>query len=135
MHQHPVLDSKTAYDMVEELEAVPYARAPGSRAYLPMARKLLEICRGDEKTTPYEQARWVIDKALLWEEWRGPAGLVNLFNSRFAPSLSQPVQRAHGKIPNNTSSNRDTTGQNHKRPRTRTNQHLQQELFGEPPSE
>ena len=84
MKQYPDLDPKVAYELVEELEAVPYARPAGSRAYLAMAKKLVELCHGDQKMNPFEQARWVVDKALLWEEWAGPAGLTVLFDSRFA---------------------------------------------------
>ena len=84
MKAYPDLDSKAAYELVEELEAVPYVRPAGSRAYLAMARILMELCHGDDKMSPFQQARWVIDKALLWEEWAGLAGLAALFDSRFA---------------------------------------------------
>ncbi len=84
MKEYLPLNHADALSIVEELESVPFALPSNSRAYGGMARKLIELCNGDEKTTPWAQARWIIDQALEWETWKGPRGLVELFDSRFA---------------------------------------------------
>jgi hypothetical protein len=96
VRQHPKLDTKIAYELVEELEAVPHSRPAGSRAYFAMASRLIKLCHGNEKMSPFEQARVVIDIALDWDEWRGPAGLSAAYESRFAPYKPPPSEPSPG---------------------------------------
>jgi hypothetical protein len=90
------LDPKAAYNLAEELTAIPFAPSRNA-AVEGIARELIRLCHGGnyrgEPWSPERQARWVVEEAYNWENWHGPAGIRQIFYRRFAPQpASGPVR-------------------------------------------
>jgi hypothetical protein len=83
-----MLDKDVAIELAELLTDIPNkSRMPG--AMRAAVRKLQEWCVGGEyagrQWSPEEQARWLVNQALLWPNWRGYGALHEILLSRFPP--------------------------------------------------